>query len=98
MILTAEGDGRAVLLADFSGTQMASESFVTCLDLADANAHEAREALGMSEAAFVVSTSDAASLEDARAHARDVAHAARPGTGRGLRTTAGASIGWTHFG
>ena len=50
MILTAEGDGRAVLLADFSGTQMASESFVTCLDLADANAHEAREALGMSAA------------------------------------------------
>ena len=29
--------------------------------------HEAREALRMSEAAFVVSTSDAASLEEARA-------------------------------
>jgi len=68
-ILTAEGDGRAVLLADFSGAEMASGSFVTCLDLADANAHEAHEALATSEAAFVVSTSDAASLEDARAHA-----------------------------
>jgi len=67
VILTAEGDGRAVLLADFSGAEMASESFVTCVDLADANAYEARKALGMSEAAFVVSTSDAASLEDARA-------------------------------
>ena len=67
VILTAEGDGRAVLVADFSGAEMASESFVTCVDLADANAYEARKALGMSEAAFVVSTSDAASLEDARA-------------------------------
>ena len=67
--LTAEGDGRAVLLADFSGTEMASEAFVTCLDLADASAREAREALGMSEAAFVVATSDAASIEDARAQA-----------------------------
>ena len=67
--LTTEGDSRAVLLADFSGTKMASESFVTCLDLADASAHEAREALGMSEAAFVVATSDAASIEDARAQA-----------------------------
>lgn len=64
--LTAEGDGRAVLLADFSGIQMASESFVTCLDLTDANAPEAREALRMSEAAFVVATSDTASLADAR--------------------------------
>lgn len=67
--LTAEGDGRAVLLADFSGTGMASEAFVTCLDLADASGHEAREALRMSEAAFVVATSDVASIEDARAHA-----------------------------
>jgi hypothetical protein len=67
--LRAEGDGRAVLLADFSGTRMASETFVTCLDLADANPHEARQALGMSEAVFVVSTSDAASLEDARTQA-----------------------------
>jgi hypothetical protein len=63
--LTAEGDGRAVLLADFSGTGMASEAFVTCLDLADASEPEAREALRMSEAAFVVATSDAASIEDA---------------------------------
>ena len=69
VILTVEGDGRAVLLADFSGTEMASELFVTCLDLADANTQEARQSLGMSEATFVVSTSDAASLEDARAQA-----------------------------
>jgi hypothetical protein len=67
--LTAEGDGRAVLLADFSGAEMASESFVTCLDLADANAQQAREALCRSEATFVVATSDAASVEDARAQA-----------------------------
>ncbi len=71
--LTAEGDGRAVLLADFSGTLMASEAFVTCLDLADANAPEAREALRMSEAAFVVATSDTASLEDARSQGVRVA-------------------------
>jgi hypothetical protein len=64
--LTTEGDGRAVLLADFSGTQMASDAFVTCLDLTDANARDAREALRMSEIAFVVSASDAVSLEDAR--------------------------------
>lgn len=67
--LTAEGDGRAVLLADFSGTGMASEAFFTCLDLADATAQEAREALRKSEAAFVVATSDAPSIEDARAQA-----------------------------
>lgn len=48
---------------------MASEAFVTCLDLADASAHQAREALRMSEAAFVVATSDATSIEDARAQA-----------------------------
>jgi len=66
VFLTSEGDGRAVLLADFSCTEMASEAFVTCLDLADANAREAREALGVAEAVFVVSTSDAASIEDAR--------------------------------
>lgn len=67
--LTSEGDGRAVLLADFWGTELASEIFVTCLDLADANAQEAREALRMSEAAFVVATSDAGSVEDARTQA-----------------------------
>jgi hypothetical protein len=67
--LTAAGDGRAVLLADFSGTEMASDAFVTCLDLADASAHEAREALRMSEASFVVATSDEASVEDARSQA-----------------------------
>ncbi len=65
--LTTEGDGRAVLLADFSGARMASEEFVTCLDLADASQQEARKALGMSEAAFVVSASDAASLAEGRA-------------------------------
>ncbi len=95
VILTAEGDGRAVLLADFSGTAMASASVVTCLDLADANAKEARKALGMSEAAFVVSTSDETSLEDARAQAAwMVAHAAGAGTRRGLRITAGAGVAW----
>ena len=71
--MTAEGDGRAVLLADFSGTGMASEAFVTCLDLADASAQEAREALRMSEAAFVVATSDAASIEEARCQSARVA-------------------------
>jgi hypothetical protein len=67
--LAAEGDNRAVLLADFSGAQMAGESFITCLDLTDANPAQAREAIGVSEAVFVVSASDRASIEDARAHA-----------------------------
>ncbi len=52
---------------------MASEAFVTCLDLADANTHAARKALRLSEAAFVVATSDAASLEDARGQSGRVA-------------------------
>jgi hypothetical protein len=76
--LTAEGDGRAVLLADFSGVEMASDAFVTCLDLADANAQEAHEALGLSEAAFVVSTNDAVSLEDARCQSARVARESVP--------------------
>ena len=64
--LGAEGDDRSVLLADFSGVKMASESLITCVDLADANPPEARAAIGASEAIFVVSASDPASLDDAR--------------------------------
>jgi len=67
--LAAEGDGRAVLLADFSSAQMAGASCITCLDLTDANPVQARESIGVSEAVFVVSASDPASIEDARAHA-----------------------------
>lgn len=67
--LAAEGDGRAVLLADFSGDQMWPESSIACLDLADANPAHARDAIGVSEAVFVVSATDPASIEDARTHA-----------------------------
>jgi len=67
--LAAEGDVRSVLLAGFSGTSMVSRSWITCLDLSGANPREAREALGISEAVFVVSATDPASIEDARAQA-----------------------------
>jgi hypothetical protein len=67
--VAAEGDGRTVLLADFSGAQMEPTSSVTCLDLADANPAEARQAISISEAVFVVSETDPASIEDACAQA-----------------------------
>ena len=83
VFLTAEGDGRAVLLADFSGAEMASETYVTCLDLADASGPEARQALAVAEAVFVVSTSDAESLEDARNQAAWISPTLR-GQGQGV--------------
>ena len=65
--LAAEADGRTVLLADFSGTPMNSTSSITCVDLTDANPGQAREAIRASDAVFVVSTSDPASIEEASA-------------------------------
>ena len=63
------GDDRAVLLADFSGPQIYSRSAIICKDLADADPAEASEAIEVSEAVFLVSTTDPAAIEDACAHA-----------------------------
>jgi hypothetical protein len=67
--LANAGDHRTVRLADFSCAQEHPASSITCLDLADADPAQAREAIRASEAIFVVSATDAASIKDARAQA-----------------------------
>ena len=67
--LAAEGDGRTVLLANFLNSQPDQLSSITLVDLDDADPAEARMAIGVSEAVFVVAATDSASLEDARAQA-----------------------------
>ena len=66
--LADAGDDRTVLLADFSNSQNNSRSIV-CKDLSDADPAEATEAIKVSEAVFLVSATDPASVEDACAHA-----------------------------
>jgi len=66
--LADAGDDRTVRLADFSDAQEQASS-ITCMDLADADPAEAREAIRVSEAIFVVSATDPASIEDAGAQA-----------------------------
>jgi len=67
--LADAGDDRIVLLADFSGSQSHPRSSIVCKDLWDADPAEAAEAIRFSEAVFLVSTTDPASVEDACAHA-----------------------------
>jgi hypothetical protein len=67
--LADAGDGRTVLLADFSGHLNHPRSCIICKDLADADPAEASEAIRVSEAVFLVSTTDPDSVEDACAHA-----------------------------
>ena len=63
------GDDRAVLLADFPNSQDNSRSTILCKDLSEADPAEATEAIKDSEAVFLVSATDPASVEDACAHA-----------------------------
>ena len=63
------GDDRTVLLADFSGSQSYPASSIVCKDLSGANPAEAAEAIRVSEAVFLVSTTDPAAIEDACVHA-----------------------------
>jgi len=67
--LADSGDNRTVLLADFSGSHIYPRSSIVCMDLSDADPAEASEAIRVSEAVFLVTTTDAASVEDACAHA-----------------------------
>lgn len=67
--LADAGDERTVLLADFSGSQSHPRSSIVCKDLWDADPAEAAAAIRVSEAVFLVSTTDPASIEDACAHA-----------------------------
>jgi hypothetical protein len=67
--LADAGDGRTVLLADFSGPQCDPRSSILCVDLSAADPAEASEAIRVSEAVFLVSSTDPASIEDACAHA-----------------------------
>jgi len=67
--LADSGDNRTVLLADFSGFHSYPKSSIVCMDLSDADPAEAAEAIRVSEAVFLVSTTDGASIEDACAHA-----------------------------
>ena len=67
--LADAGDDRTVLLADFFGPQSHPRPSILCLDLSAANPAEASEAIKVSEAVFLVSNTDPASIEDACAHA-----------------------------
>jgi hypothetical protein len=67
--LADAGDDRTVLLANFSGPQIHPRSSIVCMDLSGADPAEASEAIRVSEAVFLVSTTDPASIEDACAHA-----------------------------
>jgi hypothetical protein len=71
------GDDRTVLLADFSGSQARPGSSIIFKDLSDADPAQASEAIRVSEAVFVVSTTDPASVEDACAHAALLRHMMR---------------------
>ena len=72
------GDDRTVLLADFSSPQSHPRCSIICVDLSDADAAEASEAIRVSETVFLVSTTDPASVEDACAHAAWLRYVMRP--------------------
>ncbi|MEO8049657.1 MAG: hypothetical protein ABI833_04505 [Acidobacteriota bacterium] len=63
--LADSGDDRTVLLANFSGPQSDRGSSIMCVDLWDADPREASAAIRSSEAVFLVSTTEPASVEDA---------------------------------
>ncbi|HEV2471896.1 MAG TPA: hypothetical protein VGS41_04480 [Chthonomonadales bacterium] len=67
--LADAGDDRTVLLADFAAAQSHPRSSIVCMDLSDADPAEASEVIKVSEAVFLVSATDPASIEDACAHA-----------------------------
>jgi hypothetical protein len=67
--LAEAGDDRTVLLADFSRSEDHPRSSIVCKDLSDADPAEATEAIKVSQAVFLVSATDPASVEDACAHA-----------------------------
>ena len=68
--LEADGDSRSVLLADFrggAGARLKARPFtITCADLSLANPGQEWLAVNQSEAVFIVSGTDAASMEEAR--------------------------------
>jgi len=63
------GDDRTVLLADFSNSLDHPRPSIVCKDLSDADPAEATEGIKVSEAVFLVSATDPASVEDACAYA-----------------------------
>jgi len=75
--LADAGDDRTVLLANFSDSQSYPRSLIVCKDLADADPAEATEAITVSEAVFLVSATDPASVEDACADAAWLRHVMR---------------------
>ncbi len=70
IFLENEGDSRTVLLADFAGDSgtclTAQRSTIICADLSQANPGAEWLAISLSEAIFVVSSTDPASIEGAR--------------------------------
>jgi hypothetical protein len=68
--LETDGDRRTVLLADFqkdSGVRVKPRAFtITCADLSHANPGQEWLAVSMSEAIFVVTSTDPVSMDDAR--------------------------------
>jgi hypothetical protein len=71
------GDDRAVLLDFLSTAQGNPKASTIFKDLSDAGPGQAYEAIRFSEAVFVVSTTDPASVEEACAHAALVRHILR---------------------
>jgi len=65
----ADAGDRTVLLADFARSQIHPQSSILCKDLSEADPAEATEAIRVSQAVFLVTTTDPASVEDACAHA-----------------------------
>jgi len=65
----ADADDRTVLLADLAESQIHPPLSILCKDLSEADPAEATEAISVSQAVFLVTTTDPASVEDACAHA-----------------------------
>lgn len=70
-------DDRADLLANFPGSLYDPKSSIICKDLSVVDPAQAAETIRASDAVFVVSATDPASVKDARAHATLLRHMMR---------------------
>jgi hypothetical protein len=75
--LAEASDDRAVLLADFPGSQCHPKASIICKDLSAIDPAQASETIRVSDAVFVVSATDPASIKDACAHATLLRHMMR---------------------
>ena len=75
--LADAGEDRAVLLANFPESPSRPRSSIICKDLSAVDPAQASETIRVSDAVFVVSTTDPASIKDACAHATLLRHMMR---------------------